>query len=63
MVWCKYRNEIIHALMNKHIESLQEKLETKVQQGMGIARKIDSFVSKTKRRDIIRKAANLKIEK
>ena len=62
-VWCKYRNEIIHALMNKNIESLQEKLGTKVKQGMELARKIDSFVSKIKRRDIIRKAANLKIEK
>ena len=62
-MWCKYRNEIIHALMNKNIESLQEKLESKVKQGMTIARKIDSFVAKIKRQDVIRKAANLKIEK
>ena len=35
--WCKYRNEIIHALMNKNLSSLYTELAEKAEVGMKLA--------------------------
>ncbi len=40
--WIKYRNEIMHASMNKNVDSLYENLNVKVADAMEIARFIDS---------------------
>lgn len=58
--WCSYRNEIIHALMNKNTESLYSGLADRVSEGMVIARYLDNLVKKIKRSGVIRKSLNLK---
>ena len=40
--WLKYRNEVIHASMNKDVDSLFDNLEERVEEGMEYARIIDS---------------------
>lgn len=42
--WCSYRDEIIHALMNKYLISLQSELEEKAGEGMELANKLDTFI-------------------
>lgn len=61
--WLDYRNEIMHALLNKNIDSLHSKLKERTLQGMELARKIDIFVSRVKRRNYIRRSINLCIER
>ncbi|MBR3995989.1 MAG: hypothetical protein IKI97_12015 [Clostridia bacterium] len=41
--WREYRNEVIHALLNKNIESLKEELMIQTEYGMQLARKLDSY--------------------
>ena len=53
--WIKYRNEIMHASMNKNVDSLYENLNVKVADGMEIARFIDSQVKLLKKNGTIRK--------
>jgi len=60
--WLSYRNEIIHALMNKNIESTNEKLSIKVEEGMYYARFIDSQVKIIKKGGKIRKSVNLSVK-
>ena len=58
--WCEYRNELIHAMMNKNIESLYSELSDKTVEGMKIARYFDdSMVKKLKKKNEIRKAIGL----
>ena len=58
--WCEYRNELIHAMMNKNIESLYSKLSEEAVEGMKIARYFDdSMVKKLKKKNEIRKAIRL----
>lgn len=59
--WCSYRDEIIHALMNKNLISLQSELEEKAEEGMELANKLDTFVREMKKGNKVRKAAGLKI--
>lgn len=61
--WLDYRNEIIHALLNKNIDSLHTELKERTLQGMELARKIDSFVSCVKKRNYIRRSIGLCVEK
>ena len=58
-VWCDYRNEIVHALMNKNLESLNSELEEKAKKGMRLANYLDSKTRTVKLKNKIRKAANL----
>ena len=58
--WCSYRNEVIHALMNKNTESLTSGLADRISEGMDIARDFDNLVKKIKRSGVIRKSLNLK---
>jgi hypothetical protein len=60
VVWLKYRNEVMHAAMNKNVVALYQNLPEKVEQGMEYARYIDSQVKILKKNNKIRKALNLK---
>ena len=52
--WCDYRNEVIHSLLNKNIDSLNEELAEQVMKGMKLARYLDSQVASLKKRNVIR---------
>ncbi len=60
--WLAYRNEIMHALLNKNLESANSKKAELTIEGMRIARYLDSQVTLIKKRNFIRKSANAKIE-
>lgn len=57
--WCDYRNECIHAVMNKNIDSLDSEIEARAAQGMQYARFLDTQVTTIKSRNAIRRAAGL----
>lgn len=61
--WCSYRNEIVHALMNKNLESIESELKEKAEVGMRLANNIDSQERMIKKGNKIRKGINLVIEK
>lgn len=61
--WLDYRNEIMHALLNKNVDSLHTELRERTIQGMELARKVDSFVSHVKKRNYIRRSIKLCVEK
>lgn len=54
-VWLKYRNEIIHASMNKNLDKLYENIAFETEKAMDIARFIDSQVSIIKKKGSVRK--------
>ena len=58
--WRVYRNEIIHGLMNKNLEALDEHIEEKVQGGMEYVKFIAQEGRKLKSKNKIRKALKLK---
>lgn len=58
--WRKYRNEIIHGLLNKNVNSVNDSLKERVEEGMYYARFIDSQVKALKRKDNIRKKMKIK---
>lgn len=58
--WCNYRNEVVHSVINKNLNSLYSELADKVAAGMALGRIIDKQVSAIKRRNIVRKALKLK---
>lgn len=60
--WRMYRNEVIHSLMNKRMESIQQKLSEQVEQGVQFARQLDAQVTILKKNNRIRKAARLPIQ-
>ena len=47
--WCKYRNEIVHALFNKNLKDLRKGYEMHVKDGMELARYIDAQVKALKK--------------
>ena len=53
--WCKYRNEVIHSLMNKNLDSLYQRLSEKAQEGHELFRELDKHVSWVKRKNIRRR--------
>lgn len=57
--WCRYRNEVIHGLMNKNVEGLSQKLKEMVNTGKILADNIDNQVKLFKKGNVIRKSANL----
>lgn len=61
--WCDYRNEVVHALMNKNIDSLNVELCDKAIEGMQIANKLDTYVRDMKKGNKVRKSANMHIDK
>lgn len=58
--WCNSRNELVHALLNKGLESQNEKLCALTEDGFTYCRKLDNIVRAFKRRNTIRK--QLKIQ-
>jgi len=56
--WCKYRNEIVHALLNKNASCVYDGLKEFASNGMEYARFIDSQVRILKKGDYIRKSIN-----
>lgn len=61
--WCKYRNELVHAMLNKNVLSMDEELSCHAQKGLEYARYIDACVDSIKYGNKIRKAANLQCKK
>ena len=59
--WCAYRNEVIHGLMNKNLESLSGGLKSKVEEGMLLASFFDNQEKHLKKGNKIRKSANLQM--
>lgn len=58
-IWKNYRNEIIHSLMNKNIDSLNEKIEEKAIEGRKLAEQIDNQLRCFKKGNLIRKSLKL----
>ena len=61
-VWCKYRNEVIHSLLNKNLESLHQQLPERAEYGIKLARMMDEQVKRIKKGHLIRRKMNLKTE-
>lgn len=57
--WCDYRNEVIHGLMNKNMDSLSNELVFRVEEGMKLAEYFDSQEKLLKKGNRIRRSANL----
>ena len=57
--WCSYRNEIIHALMNKNIESTYKDIAFQAEEGMRLCRELDSQVDRLKTGNRIRRSLKL----
>ncbi len=61
--WCKYRNEIIHCLLNKNSYAVNEIVQAKAEEGFKLARRLDDQVRILKKGNYIRKHLNLRIDK
>ena len=57
--WLAYRNEVIHASMNKNVHALYENLSEQVERGMESARFIDNQVKILKAKGKVRKILKL----
>lgn len=58
--WCKYRNDVMHAVMNVNIDHLYEDIAQKAEVGKDYGRFIDNQVSELKKaKNNIRKAMKL----
>jgi hypothetical protein len=57
--WRDYRNEVIHGLMNKNVDSLGENLSGRCMEGMRLARFFDSQLKLIKRGNLIRRSLRL----
>lgn len=57
--WKSCRNEIVHAMMNKNNDKLEEILKPHAIEGMSMARSLDNQVKKLKEGNKIRRAVNL----
>ncbi len=58
--WRDYRNEVIHGLMNKNMDSLHTELSQRCADGMKLARYFDSQLRLIKKGNRIRRALKLK---
>lgn len=56
--WCSYRNEVIHALLNKNIDSLYSELKTQAIRSMEYARFLDAQEKLIKKGNTIRKSVH-----
>ena len=57
--WNDYRNEVVHALMNKNVLSLNLELEAKVVEGKQYAEILDSQLKSFKKGNVLRKMIGL----
>ena len=60
--WCAFRNEVVHALLNKNTTSIKSQIAGEVQKGKRLAEELSGFEAKIKYGNRIRRAANLKTE-
>lgn len=51
-VWCGYRNEIVHSLLNKNLESLYEQVKDQAKKGYELFRRLDLQVQWVKRKKL-----------
>ena len=58
--WCDYRNECIHSVMNKNMDSLKSGIAQKAEEGMIYGRFLDAQVKLLKGRKQTRKSLGLK---
>ncbi len=58
--WCRYRNELIHGLMNKNNTSVDDRIKEQVAKGMELSRFLDSQVRCLKKYNRIRKSLGYK---
>ncbi len=61
--WKNYRNEVIHSLMGKRIDSLYAQLAENAECGLAYARVIDKASQRLKRQKTIRLSAKLSLKK
>jgi len=61
--WCKYRNEITHALMTKNVSSVDKEIKSKAEEGLELARYLDTELNKLKKYNRIRRRMGLREEK
>lgn len=57
--WCDYRNEIVHAMMNKNMDSLTKFLNARAAEGLVLARTLDKQLRLLKKGNQVRLAAGL----
>ena len=57
--WCDYRNECIHSVMNKNMDSLGDEIAQKAVDGMKYARFLDSQIKLLKKGNHIRRSLGL----
>ena len=57
--WRGYRTEVMHALINKNLESLDENIKLQAEKGMQLANRLDNQIKILKKGNRIRKALNL----
>ena len=62
-LWCKYRNEIIHSLLNKNLKSVDAGIEDKDKLGFELACSLGNYVKAFERGNTIRKKMGLVVEK
>ena len=61
--WRKYRNEIIHSLMNKRTTAVDEKVMHKAVEGKDLVRYLDDQTAKIRKVNVLRRCLKLKVEK
>lgn len=59
--WRDYRNEIMHALMNKNLAAVDEHLAEKCEEGMTLVRELQAQVKRVKYRNRIRRSMKLPV--
>lgn len=59
--WRDYRNEIMHALMNKNLVAIDEHLAEKCEEGMALARELQAQVKRVKYGNRIRRSVKLPV--
>ena len=57
--WLKFRNEVIHASMNKNLQALYAGIDEKIEIGMRCARELDAHVKTIKKTNIVRKGIGI----
>jgi len=57
--WCKSRNELVHALLNKNLVNQAGRLQLLVEVGYAYTRQLDKFVRSFKNHNTIRKQFNI----
>lgn len=59
--WKGYRNEVVHAMMNKNIVQLEETIQPYAAEGMRLARELDAVEREIKAGNRIRRRINLPV--